>query len=179
MEEALRRVMEPIWEPTFSADSYGFRPERSAHDVATRIFDHLTHGYPWVVLADVRDYLGSIDQQLLIAKVAERISDDTVLEWVHDMLRGGVIPHGGVGSLLVNIYLDPLDQAMTALPSSQFLRYTEHWCALAHTQDEAEDTLQAAEPVLDALRLTRHPETTRIVDVRNTAFDFLGFTFTG
>ena len=90
----MRRVMEPIWEPTFSVDSYGFRPGRSAHEAVHRIFAHLSDGYHWVVDADIRDYFGSIDQQLLIDKVAERISDGTVLGWLRDMLRAGVMAPG-------------------------------------------------------------------------------------
>ncbi len=189
-EEALRRVMEPIWEPTFSPDSYGFRPGRSAHDAVHRIFDHLDQGYHWVVDADIQDYFGSIDQQLLIDTVAERISDGTVLGWIRDMLRAGVMDAGQwhatprgtsqgsvISPLMANIYLDALDQAMAGLPGIQFIRYADDWCALARTKEEAEAALTTAQKVLNELRLTLHPEKTRIVDVRETAFDFLGFTF--
>ena len=189
-EEAMRRVMEPIWEPTFSPDRYGFRPGRSAHEAVNRIFDHLSHGYHWVVDADIRDYFGSIDQQLLIDKVAERISDGTVLGWIRDMLRAGVMDAGQwqstlrgtsqgsvISPLLANIYLDALDQAMATLPGIQFIRYADDWCALAHIKEEAEAALTTARKVLDELRLTLHPEKTRIVDIRDSAFDFLGFTF--
>jgi len=189
-EEAMRRVMEPIWEPTFSPDSYGFRPGRSAHDAVNRIFDHLAHGYHWVVDADIQDYFGSIDQQLLIDKVAERISDGTVLGWIRDMLRAGVMDAGQwhatprgtsqgsvISPLMANIYLDALDQAMAQLPGIQFIRYADDWCALARTKEEAEVALLTAQKVLDELHLTLHPDKTRIVDVRETAFDFLGFTF--
>ena len=137
-EEAMRRVLEPIWEPTFSPDSYGFRPGRSAHDAVHRIFDHLTHDYHWVVDADIQDYFGSIDQQLLMDKVAERISDGTVLGWIRDMLRAGVLDAGQwqatprgtsqgsvISPLMANIYLDALDQAMAALPGIQFIRYAD------------------------------------------------------
>jgi group II intron reverse transcriptase/maturase len=93
-EEAMRRVIEPIWEPTFSRDSYGFRPRRRAHEAVNRIFDHLAHGYHWVVDADIHDYFGSIDQQLLIDKVVDRILDGTVLGWIRDMLRAGVMDAG-------------------------------------------------------------------------------------
>ena len=134
-EEAMRRVMEPIWEPTFSPDSYGFRPGRSAHDAVNRIFDHLAHGYHGVVDADIPDDFGSIDQPLLIDKGAERISDGTVLGWIRDRLRAGVMDAGQwqvtprgtrqgsvISPLMANIYLDALDQAMAALPGIQFIR---------------------------------------------------------
>ena len=142
-EEAMRRVMEPLWEPTFSPDSYGFRPGRSAHDAVHRICDHLAHGYHWVVDADIQDYFGSIDQQLLIDKVAERISDGTVLGWIRDMLRAGAMdaeqwhatPRGTsqgsvISPLMANINLDALDQTMAVLPSVQFIRYADDWGCL-------------------------------------------------
>lgn len=189
-EEAMRRVMEPIWEPTFSPDSYGFRPGRSAHDAVHRIFDHLAHGYHWVVDAAIQDYFGTIDQQLLIDKVAERISDGTMLGWIRDMLHAGVMDAGQwhatprgtsqgsvISPLMANIYLDALDQAMASLPGVQFIRYADDWCALARSQEDAEAALKRAQVILDELRLTLHPEKTRIVNVRETPFDFLGFTF--
>ena len=189
-EEAMRRVMEPIWDPTFSPDSYGFRPGRSAHDAVHRLFDHLADGYYWVVDADIQDYFGSIDQQLLIDKVAERISDGTVLGWVRDMLRAGVMDAGQwqatprgtsqgsvISPLLANIYLDALDQAMAGLPGVQFIRYADDWCALARTSAAAQQALNVAKTVLADLHLALHPEKTRIVDVHVQSFDFLGFTF--
>ncbi len=190
VEEALRRIMEPIWEPTFSADSYGFRPGRSAHEAVTRIYGYLNKGYRWVVDADIQDYFGSMDQQLLMDKLAERVADGTVLGWVRDMLRAGVMDAGQwqatprgtsqgsvLSPLLANIYLDVLDHTMEALPGVQFIRYADDWCALARTQADAEAALATAHAVLTELRLTLHPEKTRIVDVHDTAFDFLGFTF--
>ena len=190
VEEALRRIVEPIWEPTFSPDSYGFRPGRSAHEAVTRIYTHLNQGYHWVVDADIQDYFGSIDQKLLMDTLAERIADGTVLGWVRDMLRAGVMDAGQwlatprgtsqgsvLSPLLANIYLDALDQAMQALPGVQFIRYADDWCAVARTQADAEAALSAAQAVLKELRLTLHPEKTRIVDVHDTSFDFLGFTF--
>ena len=95
VEEAMRRVWEPLWEPTFSPDRYGFRPRRSAQEAATRIDGHLTEGYHWVVDADIPDYLGSIDQTLVRDKVAEeRVADGTVRGWIRDMRRAGVFEGG-------------------------------------------------------------------------------------
>ena len=191
VQQAVRQVLEPIWEPTFSDTSYGFRPGRSAHDAVNRLYDALTRGYHWVVDADIQDYFGSIDHTLLIDQIAERVSDGTVLRWLQDMLRAGVLaegqirptlrgtPQGGVASpLFGNIYLDALDRAMEVLPEVIYLRYADDWCALARTQEAAEQALQVARGVVhDRLHLTLHPEKTRILDARVTPFDFLGFTF--
>ncbi|NMP22274.1 reverse transcriptase domain-containing protein [Sulfobacillus harzensis] len=137
-QQAVRQILEPIWEPTFSPDSYGFRPGRSAHDAVFVIEERLRQGYHWVVDADIRDFFGSIDQQLLMDQLAERISDGTVRGWVRDMLRAGVLedglvrptphgtPQGGVASpLLGNIYLDEFDRTMADVPGIQFVRYAD------------------------------------------------------
>ena len=189
-EEAIRRLVEPLWEPTFSSDSYGFRPRRNAQEAVTRIYQHLTDGYHWVVDADIQNYFGSIDQSRLLDMVAERIADGTVLGWIREMLRAGVFEAGAIqptpsgttqGSvlspLLANIYLDRLDQALATLPDIQYIRYADDWCALARTRDAAEAALALAQQVLTDLQLTLHPEKTRIVDAHEQPFDFLGFTF--
>jgi RNA-directed DNA polymerase len=80
--------------------------------------------------------------------------------------------------LFGNIYLDALDRAMEALPEVIYLRYADDWCALARTQEAAEQALQVARGVVeDHLHLRLHPEKTRILDAQDTPFDFLGFTF--
>ena len=99
-----------------------------------------------------------------------------------DAGQGHATPRGTsqgsvISPLMANIYLDALDPAMAVLPGIQFIRYADDWCALARTKEEAEAALTTAQKVLNELRLTLHPEKTRIVDVRDTAFDFLGFTF--
>jgi group II intron reverse transcriptase/maturase len=156
-----------------------------------RLYDALTRGYHWVVDADIQDDFGSIDQTLLVDQIAERVSDGTVLRWIREMLRAGVLeegrvrsttrgtPQGGVASpLFGNIYLDALDHAMAAVPDVIYLRYADDWCALARTEEAARNALSVAREVVeDHLHLTLHPEKTRILDARTTAFDFLGFTF--
>jgi RNA-directed DNA polymerase len=140
-QQAVRQILEPIWEPIFSADSYGFRPGRSPHDAVFVIEERLRQGYHWVIDAEIRDFFGSIDQDLLMDQLAARVSDG-VLGWVRDMLRAGVLddglvrptpqgtPQGGVASpLLGNIYLDPFDRAMADIPGVQFVRYADD-CAL-------------------------------------------------
>ena len=190
-QQAVRQILEPIWEPTFSPDSYGFRPQRSAQEAVQRLFGHLEEGYLWVVDADIQNFFGTIDQDLLVDQVAERVSDGTVLRWLREMLRAGVLedgiqqptdvgtPQGGVISpLLANIYLDVLDQTMATVPDVQYIRYADDWVVLAKTETAARQALAVAQTVVEAsLHLTLHPEKTRVVDVRETSFDFLGFTF--
>ena len=101
VQQALRQVLEPIWDPTFSPNSYGFRPGRSAHDAVSVIYDRLLQGYHWVVDADIPAFFDSIDHETLRDRVADRISDGTVLRWLREMLTAGVLEDGTTQPTLV------------------------------------------------------------------------------
>ena len=101
VQQALRQVLEPIWDPTFSPNSYGFRPGRSAHDAVSVIYDRLLQGYHWVVDADIQAFFDSIDHETLLDRVADRISDGTVLRWLREMLTAGVLEDGTTQPTLV------------------------------------------------------------------------------
>jgi len=93
VQQATRLVLEPVFEADFLSVSYGFRPKRSATDAAERIRVCYPRGSVWVAEADIRDYFGSIDQQKLLALVAERVSVRAMVVFsAHPMTR---IPQPG------------------------------------------------------------------------------------
>ena len=121
-------VLEPIFEADFLPASYGFRPRRRAHDAIAEIHLFATHGYRWVLDADIEACFDNIDHQVVLDRVRARISDRRVVALVKAFLKAGVLtdlgevsesragtPQGGIISpLLANIALSALDEAIMA-----------------------------------------------------------------
>jgi RNA-directed DNA polymerase len=137
VQEALRMVLEPIWEADFSIHSYGFRPNRSTYDAMTYIGKRLTGNgstYQWVIEGDIASYFDTIPHRRLIKAVKKRVADRDIRNLLWKFLRAGVMyrgnlsdtltgtPQGGtVSPLLANIYLHTLDTYM----ESKYLSLSE------------------------------------------------------
>jgi len=191
VETALRQVIEPIFEHTFAAHSYGFRPGRGAKDALRRVDQLLKAGKVWVVDADLKAYFDTIPQDQLLKLLAEQIADSAVLELIRKMFQQGVMetgkgwqptekgtPQGAVVSpLLANIYLNPLDHLM-AQQGREMVRYADDFVILCDRQSEAQAVLEQLRQWTEAAGLTLHPAKTCIVDAsQRGGFDFLGYHF--
>ncbi len=189
VQGAVRHVLEPIFEREFAAHSYGFRPGRGCKDALRRVDDLLKHGHWYVVDADLKSYFDTIPHERLLNRVRERIADQRVLGLIESFLKAGILdgmqewepeagaPQGAVLSpLLSNIYLNPLDHHV-ATQGYEMVRYADDFVILCRSQAEAEQALAQVRPWCEAAGLTLHPTKTKIVDVRTTGFDFLGYHF--
>lgn len=189
-QQALRHVLEPIFDATFAPHSYGFRPGRGAHDAVRRVDALLEKGLAYVVDADVKSYFDTIPREQLMARVGEKVSDGTVMNLLGRMLQQDVMvglelwtppagtPQGAVISpLLANIYLNPLDHLMAGA-GMEMVRYADDFVVLCNSRTEAERALAMVKQWMEEAGLTLHPEKTRIVDARlEGGFDFLGYHF--
>lgn len=124
VQAALKLVLEPIFEADFKPVSYGFRPKRRAQDAVAEIQFYGTHGYQWVLDADIAACSDEIDHAALMDRVRNRITDKRVLKLVKAFLKTGLLtelgerqdtmtgtPQGGILSpLLANIALSVLDE---------------------------------------------------------------------
>jgi len=189
VQQAVLQVLSPIFEPLFSKASHGFRPERGCGTALDIVDRALSHGYQWVVDADIEQFFDSVDHGLLIRLLNEEIADGSVLNLIAAFLQSGVLiggselaatevgtPQGGpLSPLLANVYLHPLDEALT---EGQFglVRYADDLVVFTKTRQRAEEALQVVQTTLQSLQLRLHPTKSRVATV-DEGFDFLGYHY--
>jgi group II intron reverse transcriptase/maturase len=138
VQEAVRQVLEPVYEPTFHASSHGFRPGRSCQTAIAEAVQYLDDGYEWVVDIDLEKFFDRVNHQRLMSRLAQRVHDKRLLVLIGQMLKAQVVlpdgvvvsteegvPQGGpLSPLLSNIVLDELDQEL-ARRGHRFVRYAD------------------------------------------------------
>ena len=189
VQTALLSVIEPIFDHEFHEHSYGFRHGRGCRHALEQVETLLEQGYTWVVDADLKSYFDTIPHDKLLDCVRERISDRRILALIDQFLQQGVMeelnrwtpeegtPQGAVISpLLANLYLNPLDHHM-ATAGFEMVRYADDFVILCRSPEEAERALTLVQQWTADHGLTLHPTKTRVADVTQDGFDFLGYTF--
>jgi group II intron reverse transcriptase/maturase len=196
VQTAFLLVLEPIFEADFADSSYGFRPEKSAHDAVREIAKYLNWGCVEVYDVDLEQYFDTVDHGKLMKLVARRISDAQMLQVIRLWLSCGYVedgqhrqstkgtPQGGVISpLLANIYLNPVDQAFgrerlgnISKGSIHLVRYADDIVILAQKNLEKGITLLNHYTERLGLRLNEEKTRRLRLDI-GTSVDFLGFRF--
>ncbi len=191
IQQALLQVLQARWDPTFSEHSYGFRPismigGRSAHQAVAQAQRYVAEGYGVVVDLDLEKFFDRVNQDKLMARVAERVSDKRVLKVIRAFLKAGVMengrvhpvdegtPQGGpLSPLLSNLVLDELDKELTRR-GHRFCRYADD-CNIYVRSRRAGDRVMAsvARFLTTKLRLTVNESKSAVA--RPEERKFLGF----
>ena len=137
MQQAIAQVLQPIFEKTFSKNSYGFRPGRNAHQAIKQAKAYYEEGYTKIVDLDLAQYFDTVNHDILINMLREEVKDERVIELIRKYLKSGVMeggiisrseagtPQGGnLSPLLSNIYLTKFDKLLESR-GHKFVRYAD------------------------------------------------------
>lgn len=191
VQQAVKSVLEPIFETTFKDSSYGFRPKRNAHQAMKAIRKASQKSY-WVVDVDIKGYFDNINHRKLMLLVEQKISDKRILRLIRNWLKAGVMedgslerselgsPQGGVISpLLANIYLNVLDHLWKKRFQhlGTLVRYADDLVVMTRSKRDAMETWSILKGIFHKLEIEMNEEKSRVVNIWDdkNGFDFLGF----
>lgn len=188
VQQALVQVLTPVFEPTFSPFSYGYRPNRSAEDAVRLAQLYMSEGYNHVVDLDLSKFFDTMDHDILMGLVDRDMGDKDIRRLIFVFLKAGVMDGGklmktGVGvsqggplsPLLANIYLTPFDKEMEKR-GLRFVRYADDCQLLTKSDYAARRVMKNATKYLEGkLKLKVNVEKTEAKEATGSCF--LGFTF--
>jgi len=190
IQQAIAQVLTPIFDPTFSESSFGFRPGRSAHGTVNQARKYIREGCRIAVDVDLSKFFDKVQHDVLMNRVSKKIRDKRVLRLIGKYLRAGVmvqgrlqetplgVPQGGpLSPLLSNILLDDLDKELEKR-EHRFARYADDFIVLVRSERAGKRVLESLQRFLEnRLKLRINPEKSRVVPTNSAKF--LGFIFRG
>jgi len=189
IQQAVMQVLQGRWDRTFSDHSYGFRPERSAHQAVEAAQQYIAEGYRWCVDLDLEKFFDRVSHDKLMAKIAQRVSDKRLLKLIRAFLTAGVMegglvspvdegtPQGGpLSPLLSNLVLDEFDRELERR-GLRFARYADDSNIYVRSQRAGERVMESLTRFLTTkLKLKVNEQKSAVA--RPWERKFLGFSFT-
>lgn len=189
VQQAIATVLSWIYEPTFSDSSFGFRPNRSAHDALRRCIEYANEGYGWVVDMDLEKYFDTVPQSKLLEMVSQTVKDGRVISLLYRFMKAGVmengvvirsdvgIPQGGpLSPILANIMLDRCDKELEKR-GHRFVRYADDMMIFAKSERSANRIMVSITNFIEKkLKLRVNREKTVVRRITNDV-KFLGHSF--
>jgi group II intron reverse transcriptase/maturase len=187
VQEAVRQVIEPLYEPTFHESSHGFRPNRSCQTAIAEARSYAEQGYDWVVDLDLEKFFDRVHQQRLMGRLAQRVTDKRVLALIGRMLKAKVVmpdgvrvsteegvPQGGpLSPLLSNIVLSELDEELE-WRGHRFVRYADD-CNIYVRSERAGQRVKASVSTYISRRLRLKVNESKSAVARPETRHFLGY----
>jgi len=188
IQQAIAQVLVPIWEPHFHSHSYGFRPNRSAHQAVYQAQSEIVQGKHWVVDLDLDAFFDRVNHDRLMCTLKRRIKDKALLRLINRYLKSGIqrnghkekttqgVPQGSpLSPLLSNIVLNELDWELEARGHA-FVRYADDCQIYVDSQRAGERVKQSVSHFIEqTLRLKVNVKKSAVA--RPWKRKFLGFTF--
>ena len=188
VQQATAQVLSQIYDESFSDNSYGFRPKRSAHDAIDKVLNYLNEGCEWVIDLDIEKYFDTVNHDKLISILREKVNDKTTLHLIRSFLRAGVmekgltspteigVPQGGpLSPILSNVYLDKFDKELEER-GLRFVRYADDCNIFVKSEMSANRVMKSVTSWLER-KLFLKVSATKTKVVKPTNSNFLGFTF--
>lgn len=189
IQQAISQILSKEYDSTFSDHSYGFRPNRSAHDAVRKAKGYLKEGYRWVIDMDLEKFFDKVNHDRLMATLAKRISDKPLLKLIRKYLQAGVMINGVISSteegtpqggplspLLSNIVLDELDKELEKR-GHKFVRYADDCNIYVKTERAGLRVMASVQRFIEGKLRLKVNEKKSAVD-RPWKRKFLGFSFT-
>ena len=188
VQQAVAQVFSELYDECFSEHSYGFRPNRSAHQAMEKVLFYLNEGCEWVIDLDIEKYFDTVNHDKLISILREKVKDDVTLHLVRSFLRAGImedgiirrneegVPQGGpLSPILSNIYLDRFDKELESR-GLRFVRYADDCNIFVKSEMSANRVMKSVSSWLER-KLFLKVNMTKTKVVRPSNSSFLGFTF--
>lgn len=187
IQQAILHVLQPRFDPTFSEHSYGFRPGRSAHGAIEKARRYIQDGRRWVVDVDIEQFFDRVNHDVLMGRLAKRLTDTRMLGLIRryldvGLMANGVVleryegtPQGGpLSPLLANVLLDEVDQELERCGHA-FVRYADDCNVYVRSRRAGERVLQMLRRQYVKLRLRLNEEKSAVA--KPQARKFLGYSF--
>jgi len=189
IQQAIAQVLTPLFDPTFSDHSYGFRPNKRGHDAVRKAKEYISEGYRWVIDMDLEKFFDKVNHDKLMGILANRIQDRMVLKLIRKYLQAGVMingvtydseegtPQGGpLSPLLSNILLDKLDKELERR-GHKFVRYADDCNIYMKSKKAGERVMNSITNFIEVKLKLKVNREKSAVD-RPWKRKFLGFSFT-
>lgn len=187
-QQAITQVLSPIYEKQFSENSFGFRPNRGAHNALKQCQTNVNDGYVYVVDMDLEKFFDTVSQSKFIEVLSRTIKDGRVISLIHKYLNAGVIsrgmfektavgmPQGGpLSPLLSNIMLNEMDKELTRR-GHRFVRYADDCMIFCKSRKSAERTLENILPYIEG-KLFLKVNRTKTSVAHISKVKYLGYSF--